>query len=175
MRDSLTGAFNRRHLNAGLLEREIDRARRDGTSLTTVMCDLDNFKAINDTYGHQAGDTLLQEFAALLLSMTRDGIDTVVRYGGEEFLLILPDTNLLDGYALAERIRAHLADASFQHRQVLISATASFGVVSAHFLFDLAGVRGQDLIAHADEQLYGAKRGGRNRVHMTEWRANDAS
>lgn len=175
VRDPLTGAFNRRHLNAGLLEREIDRARKDGTSLTTVMCDLDNFKAINDTYGHQAGDTLLQDFAGLLLSMTRDGIDTVVRYGGEEFLLILPDTNLPDGYALAERIRARLADASFQHGQALISATASFGVVSAHFLSDRASIRGQDLIAHADEQLYGAKRSGRNRVHMTEWRANDAS
>ena len=103
IRDPLTGAFNRRHLNAGLLEHEIGRARREASPLTIIMCDLDSFKAINDTHGHQAGDTLLQEFARLLLSMTRDGIDTVVRYGGEEFLLILPDTDMANGRALAER------------------------------------------------------------------------
>lgn len=131
VRDPLTGAFNRRHLNAGLLEREIDRARRQGASLTIIMCDVDRFKAINDVHGHQAGDTLLQDFARLLLSMTRDGVDTVVRYGGEEFLLILPDTDVVGGQALAERMRARLAGTSSLHGHVRISATASFGVVSA--------------------------------------------
>ncbi len=175
VRDPLTGAFNRRHLNAGLLEREIDRARRRGASLTIIMCDLDSFKAINDTHGHQAGDALLQDFARLLLSMTRDGIDTVVRYGGEEFLLILPDTNLADGQALAERMRARLAEASSLHGHVRIGATASFGVVSARLSSCLPGIASQALIAHADELMYAAKRSGRNRVHVTEWEATNAA
>jgi diguanylate cyclase (GGDEF)-like protein len=175
IRDPLTGVFNRRHLNAGLLEREIDGARSRGAALTLVMCDLDGFKAINDTHGHQAGDTLLQEFAGLLLSMTREGIDTVVRYGGEEFLLILPDTDLARGQALAERMRARLAEAGSLHGQVRIGATASFGVVSARLSPDLPHIAGQSLIALADELLYAAKRSGRNRVHGMEWAATKAA
>lgn len=171
VRDPLTGAFNRRHLNDGLLDRELERARRRGGSLTVIMCDLDGFKAINDTHGHQAGDTLLQDFAQLLLSMTRDGIDTVVRYGGEEFLLILPDTDLADGRALAGRMRARLAEASSMHGDVRIRATASFGVVSVRLAPDRSGVAGHSLISHADALLYAAKRGGRNLVHAAEWNA----
>jgi diguanylate cyclase (GGDEF)-like protein len=169
VRDPLTGAFNRRHLNAGLLDQEIDRARRRRTALTIVVCDLDGFKAINDTHGHQAGDKLLQDFAHLLLSMTRDGIDTVVRYGGEEFLLILPDTDLAEGQALAERIRARQAAASSLHGEVRIQATASFGVVGARLSTSLPGIAGHALIAHADALMYDAKRSGRNRVHAAEW------
>ncbi|MFC5510803.1 GGDEF domain-containing protein [Massilia jejuensis] len=171
VRDSLTGAFNRRHLNAGLLEREIDRARSRGTSLTIIMCDLDSFKAINDTHGHQAGDTLLHDFARLLLSMTREGIDTVVRYGGEEFLLILPDTDLADGHALAESMRARLAESGSLHDQVRIGATASFGVVSVRLSPGLPGITSKALIARADQLMYAAKRSGRNRVHVTGWEA----
>jgi diguanylate cyclase (GGDEF)-like protein len=171
VRDPLTGAFNRRHLNAGLLEREIDRARRQHASLTIIMCDLDSFKAINDHHGHQAGDTLLQDFARLLLSMTREGIDTVVRYGGEEFLLILPDTDLDDGLALAERMRARLAEASSLHADVRLRATASFGVVSACLSSCPPGMGSQALIAHADELMYAAKRSGRNRVLAEAWKA----
>lgn len=171
VRDPLTGAFNRRHLNAGLLEHEIDRARRQAASLTVIMCDLDGFKAINDIHGHQAGDTLLRDFAHLLQSITRDGVDTVIRYGGEEFLLILPDTTLADGHVLAERMRARLADASSVHGHVRIKATASFGVVSAQLSPYLPGIASQALIEHADELMYAAKRGGRNRVHVAEWDA----
>jgi predicted signal transduction protein with EAL and GGDEF domain len=91
MRDPLTGVFNRRHLNTGLLDEEINRPRVHGESVTVIMCDIEGFKAVNDTHGHQAGDTLLRDFAHLQLSMTRDAIDTVMRYGGEEFLLVLHD------------------------------------------------------------------------------------
>jgi diguanylate cyclase (GGDEF)-like protein len=173
--DPLTGAFNRRHLNAGLLEREVDRARRQHASLTLIMCDLDSFKAVNDNYGHQAGDTLMQDFASLLLSMIRDGIDTVVRYGGEEFLLILPDTDLNAGRALAERMRARLAETSSLHAHVRIAATASFGVVSARLCSSLPDVASQALIARADELMYAAKRSGRNRVHAEQWEAADGA
>ena len=175
IRDPLTGAFNRRHLNTGLLEREIDRARRQGAALTIVMCDLDNFKAINDNHGHQAGDTLLQDFARLLLSMVREDIDTVVRYGGEEFLLILPGIQLDDGLALAERMRARLAEASTLHAQVRIGVTASFGVVSARLSSRQPAIAGQALIARADQLLYAAKRGGRNRVHAEQWDTSNAA
>lgn len=175
VRDPLTGAFNRRHLDAGLLQREIDRARRREAPLTIIMCDLDGFKAINDTHGHQAGDTLLQDFAHLLLSMTRHGSDTVVRYGGEEFLLILPDTRLVDGHALAERMRARLATATSLHGDVQLSTTASFGVVGARMSSSLPGIASQALIAYADELMYAAKRSGRNRVHAAEWEAIDTA
>jgi diguanylate cyclase (GGDEF)-like protein len=169
MRDPLTGVFNRRHLNAGLLDEEIDRARVNGESLTVIICDIDGFKAVNDTHGHQAGDTLLRDFAHLLLSMTRDGIDTVVRYGGEEFLLILPDTDLPDGLALAERIRTKLTESISMHGDVRINATASFGVVSTCLLPHLPTIASHALIARADELMYAAKRSGRNRVHVAEW------
>jgi len=171
VRDALTGAFNRRHLNAGLLDGEIARAQRHGLPLTLIMCDIDSFKAINDTHGHQAGDTLLQDFARMLLSMTREGIDTVVRYGGEEFLLILPETGLDRGTDLAERMRASFASARSVHGDVHIATTASFGVVSARLSPQLPVVASHALVAHADELMYAAKRGGRNQVRVTEWPA----
>ncbi|HEX8479781.1 MAG TPA: GGDEF domain-containing protein [Telluria sp.] len=169
MRDALTGAFNRRHLNAGLLDQELDRARRSGLALTLVMCDLDSFKAINDTHGHQAGDTLLQAFAGLLLALTRDGIDTVVRYGGEEFLLILPGTSLDQGQGLAERMRATFAATRTRHGATELAATASFGVVTACLGPQHPFIASHALIAQADALMYAAKRGGRNQVRITEW------
>jgi diguanylate cyclase (GGDEF)-like protein len=175
IRDPLTGAFNRRHLNSGLLEKEIERARRQGAWLTIIMCDLDDFKVLNDTHGHQAGDALLQDFAHMLLSMTRPAIDTVVRYGGEEFLVILPDTNLSEGHTLAELIRSHLAEASNVHGQVTIKATASFGVVSVCLSPCLPNIASHTLIARADGLMYAAKRTGRNRVHGSEWDATKLS
>ena len=171
VRDPLTGTFNRRHLNAGLLDGEIARARRYSLSLTLILCDLDAFKHINDTYGHQAGDVLLQDFAALLQSMTRDGIDTVVRYGGEEFLLILPETRLPGGADLAERIRSAFAAHRSRFGDAELATTASFGVVSAHLTPESAGPNAQALIAQADELMYAAKRGGRNRVTTSQWHA----
>jgi diguanylate cyclase (GGDEF)-like protein len=175
VRDALTGAFNRRHLNAGLLDREIERARRRGAPLTLLMCDLDGFKAINDTHGHQAGDILLRDFAELLAAMTREGVDTVVRYGGEEFLLILPDTGLAGGQALAERIRARFAGARSVHGDMQFATTASFGVISALLSPGQPAVAGQALIARADELMYAAKRGGRNQVHARAWEASQTA
>jgi diguanylate cyclase (GGDEF)-like protein len=169
VRDPLTGCYNRRHLNAALLDGELARARRYRLQLSLIMCDLDGFKAINDTHGHHAGDELLRAFAALLQSMTRDSIDTVVRYGGEEFLIILPETRLDGAYELAERVRAAFAALriAVPGSGTLLSTTASFGVVGA----DFAGgqeVTPQALIAAADELMYEAKRGGRDQVRARQ-------
>ena len=163
VRDPLTGCYNRRHLNAALLDGEIARARRYRLSLSLIMCDLDGFKAINDTYGHHAGDALLRGFAHLLQAMTREAVDTVVRYGGEEFLILLPETRLDGAVELAERIRAAFAARRVEHGDVVLATTASFGVVGADFGAGEA-ITPQGLIAVADELMYDAKRGGRNRV-----------
>jgi diguanylate cyclase (GGDEF)-like protein len=163
VRDPLTGCYNRRHLNAALLDGEIARARRYRLSLSLIMCDLDGFKAINDTYGHHAGDALLRSFAHLLQAMTRDAVDTVVRYGGEEFLILLPETRLDGAVELAERIRAAFVARRVEHGGAVLATTASFGVVGADFGAGPA-ITPQGLIAVADELMYDAKRGGRNRV-----------
>jgi diguanylate cyclase (GGDEF)-like protein len=163
VRDPLTGCYNRRHLNAALLDGEIARARRYRLHLSLIMCDLDGFKAINDTHGHHAGDELLRAFAGLLQPMTRDAIDTVVRYGGEEFLIILPETPLDGAVELAERVRATFAAQRTRVGAAELSTTASFGVVSVDFGSTQA-VTPQALIAAADELMYDAKRAGRNRV-----------
>jgi diguanylate cyclase (GGDEF)-like protein len=162
-RDPLTGCHNRRFLQKGLLNAELERTRRYGTPLSVVLCDLDHFKRINDTYGHAAGDQVLADFAGLLLSLTRDTVDSVIRYGGEEFLLVLPQTDLTGAQALAERIRAAFADAP----GATIKATASFGIASVPAQAPVLPASSEALIGAADAQLYAAKRGGRNMVCAT--------
>lgn len=163
VRDPLTGCYNRRHLHQQILETEISRAQRYRLSLSVIMCDLDHFKAVNDSYGHYGGDSVLQHFAALLQSMTRDNVDSVVRYGGEEFLLILPETDLAGGTLLAERLRQALAETPVQHERERIAVSASFGVASVDFA-SAAHAAHVNMIAAADDLLYAAKNGGRNRV-----------
>jgi diguanylate cyclase (GGDEF)-like protein len=164
IRDPLTGSYNRRHLNAGLLDGEIARARRYRLSLSLIMCDLDGFKKINDTHGHHAGDELLRSFATLAQAMTRESIDTVVRYGGEEFLIILPETRLEGALELAERVRAAFAAQRIELEGGLsLGTTASFGVVGADFGGGHA-VTPQGMIALADQLMYEAKHAGRNLV-----------
>jgi diguanylate cyclase (GGDEF)-like protein len=164
IRDPLTGCYNRRHLNAALLDGEIARARRYRLSLSLIMCDLDGFKKINDTHGHHAGDELLRSFASLVQAMTRESIDTVVRYGGEEFLIILPETRLDGARELAERVRAAFAAQRVELEGGLsLGTTASFGVVGADFAGGHA-VTGQGMIALADQLMYEAKHAGRNLV-----------
>ncbi|MYM82016.1 diguanylate cyclase [Duganella sp. FT50W] len=167
VRDPLTGCYNRRHLHEQLLETEISRAQRYRLSLTVIMCDLDHFKAVNDTYGHDGGDVVLQHFAALLQAMTRDNIDSVVRYGGEEFLLILPETDLAGGELLAERLRHTMASQPVEHDGQRITVTASFGVASVDFGSAPPAAR-LNMIAAADDLLYAAKNSGRNRVRAQQ-------
>ena len=169
-RDHLTGCYNRRYMEEHLLEQEVERASRYPAWLTVIMCDLDHFKVINDTYGHPTGDLVLRHFAGLLQAACRDHVDSVVRYGGEEFMLILPETDLRGGVRLAERLRRAIADEpAYRDERHAIGVTASFGVVAADF--STAGLGGdpRSLITRADELLYRAKSAGRNRIEFAEF------
>jgi len=169
-RDHLTGCYNRRYMEEHLLEQEVERASRYPAWLTVIMCDLDHFKVINDTYGHPTGDIVLRHFAGLLQAACRDHIDSVVRYGGEEFMLILPETDLRGGIRLAERLRRAITDEpAYRDERHSIGVTASFGVVAADFSAVGTGGDPEALIARADELLYRAKSVGRNRVEFAEF------
>jgi diguanylate cyclase (GGDEF)-like protein len=157
-RDHLTGCFNRRHLHDHLMR----AAALRGDVVTVVLCDIDHFKRINDTWGHACGDAVLRSFADLLTRMTRDGVDSVVRYGGEEFLAILPGTDLDGGIRLAERLRTRFAETGVGADDV--RTTASFGVACTELAAGAGDQALGDLIAAADQLMYDAKRGGRDRV-----------
>lgn len=160
LHDTLTGCFNRNYLQQDLLESELARAQRFKLNLTVIMCDLDHFKQVNDKHGHLGGDLVLAHFGRLLTGMTRARIDSVVRYGGEEFLLVLPETTLEGGVMLAERLRAALAGSVILPGA---SITASIGVASVDFAVDAPKTL-RELISAADRLLYEAKNGGRNQV-----------
>lgn len=156
--DALTGLYNRRYLEA-TFERELIRAARQNRPLSVVMGDLDHFKAVNDTYGHQAGDEVLREFGRLMKLHAR-GSDIYCRYGGEEFLLILPDMAEETACERAEQLRMAIAAAPILYGESSIRVTASFGVAT----FPQHGNTGDDLIAAADNALYIAKESGRNQI-----------
>jgi len=159
--DRLTGLANRRKLEASL-QAELLRARRYGKTFSVIMLDVDRFKIINDTYGHQTGDTVLVQLAELLRRNARE-TDIVGRWGGEEFLIICPETNLMLVTALAERYRLEMERNDFgQVGQV----TSSFGVTSIQEGDDV-----ETLVRRADEALYRAKEFGRNRVETDKFRA----
>lgn len=161
IRDPLTGAFNRRYLEE-TLEREIRRATRSQQSLGVLMLDLDHFKKFNDTYGHEAGDDVLRETAALLSKCVR-AEDVVCRYGGEEFVIILPAATLDVTQSRGEDIRQKLHDLAILYQgRSLGRVTASFGVAC----FPNHGATRQLLLEAADAALYRAKREGRDRVEL---------
>jgi diguanylate cyclase (GGDEF)-like protein len=166
--DPLTGCHNRRIVERGLLDAELTRAGRYGAALSVILCDIDHFKRVNDCHGHAAGDLVLGAFAGLLRSMAREGVDCVIRYGGEEFLLVLPETELAGAHALAERIRHAFAQASTPvGNGSSVTATASFGIACVPALHPYPPASFDVLIEAADEQLYAVKRGGRNGVRGT--------
>jgi diguanylate cyclase (GGDEF)-like protein len=156
IRDELTGSHNRRHL-IRLIENEKERAARLGGMFCLCLLDIDYFKRINDTYGHLAGDAVLREFAATVQRQIRES-DSFGRYGGEEFLLMLPETSVDEARALAERVRANIARLGFPDLPEL-AVTVSIGV--AQYCADEPIAQ---TVARADEALYQAKSGGRNRV-----------
>ncbi|MFC4520745.1 sensor domain-containing diguanylate cyclase [Cupriavidus pinatubonensis] len=170
LRDHLTDCYNRRHLHETLLPTEIARARRYQHWLTMVVCDIDHFKSINDTHGHQSGDAVLQHIAAVLRATTRRHVDSVVRYGGEEFLLLLPQTGPDGASYVAERLRTSIAGSpTIDGAGRSIEATASFGVLAVDFSSVGSDVTETSLIAAADALLYEAKASGRNSIRFREW------
>jgi two-component system, cell cycle response regulator len=158
--DGLTGLFNHRHLHE-ILADEYERSRRTEEPMSVVMLDLDRFKEVNDTYGHQAGDRVLEELAAILRECARE-IDKLGRYGGEEFMAILPDSDPEEGAVFAERVRELVENQQFDiQADEPLRMTISAGVASypAH---DADSPR--RLVHQADLALYSAKHSGRNQV-----------
>jgi diguanylate cyclase (GGDEF)-like protein/PAS domain S-box-containing protein len=161
IRDALTGLYNRRYLDE-ILERETRRAVRSTQGLGLLMLDLDHFKKFNDTFGHDAGDTVLRETASFLLKSVRTE-DFVCRFGGEEFIVILPSADLKTTQARAERIRSKLSELTVIHQgRSLGMVTVSIGVAEV----PLHGTCPRELIEAADAALYRAKREGRDRVEV---------
>jgi diguanylate cyclase (GGDEF)-like protein/PAS domain S-box-containing protein len=159
--DPLTGLFNRRYMEESL-EREFSRANRNKTSVAIVMADLDHFKRFNDTFGHQAGDTLLRALGDLLKRYTRSQ-DIACRYGGEEFSLVLTDTTLDGAFKRAEILRQQVKQMSVEYDgQLLGAVSVSMGVA----LFPDHGTTMGEVLRASDQALYCAKREGRDRVSM---------
>ncbi|MBB1073280.1 diguanylate cyclase [Rhodoferax sp. 4810] len=159
-RDALTGLFNRRHLG-DLMTRELARCARDGQPLSLLMIDIDHFKRINDTHGHQVGDDVLRATARLLAERARAS-DMLFRYGGEEFLLVLLPADASVARDVAEELRQRYAASPLTADASPITATLSIGVAT----FADHGVTFESLVEAADQALYRAKRAGRNRVEI---------
>ena len=156
--DSLTGASNRRHF-LELMDIETGRAQRNGLPVSLLALDIDHFKNVNDTWGHQVGDRVLRELALNVKKSMRPH-DTLGRIGGEEFMVLLPDTPYASAVTLAERIRKQVEEASIAHAEETLHITVSIGVAE----FGRDGEAMDQVIKAADDRLYRAKREGRNRI-----------
>lgn len=163
--DSLTGVFNRRYLMDQLAS-EVERAARYGRCLSVLMCDVDHFKRINDTYGHQSGDETLRMFAQALRDNLRAS-DWIARYGGEEFVAVLPETSLEAAAIAAEHCRVELARNSFVIAGLSVPVTASFGVAGWPGAVPM-NTSIDKLIACCDAGVYASKAAGRDRVTAQE-------
>jgi len=157
--DALTGCFNRRSFEMQL-EREVRIAMRQRQPLSVVLLDIDHFKRVNDTYGHDAGDAALRYVAGMLREELR-GVDTAARYGGEEFVVVLPQAGTEGAVVVAERLRERLAGMEVPG---VGRITASFGVAT----YPLHGSGREEMVKAADRALYEAKAGGRNQVRVAE-------
>lgn len=157
--DTLTGIYNYRHFSLAL-EQELERTRRTGQPTCIILLDLDHFKRINDTWGHEAGNQVLRKCADLMKQTLRK-IDIPCRYGGEEFAIILPGTHLPLAVSVANRLREEIKATPVKVEGGVIEYTASMGV-DTYVMGDVVGA--DDFVKQVDEQLYRAKREGRNRV-----------
>ncbi|MFO1243036.1 MAG: PleD family two-component system response regulator [Rickettsiales bacterium] len=157
--DPLTGLYNRRYLDAHLANL-VTQAIQNQKPLSMLIMDMDHFKQVNDTYGHDVGDEVLKQLAQMIVNSVRSS-DLAARIGGEEFVVLLPETNKNAAYDLADRIRAHIASTPFKitHAEGQIHKTVSIGVSE----LNLKGDEAMDLVRRADKGLYQAKNSGRNR------------
>ena len=160
LRDPLTGCFNRTH-SLEVIDTELRRARRSHAPVSLIMFDLDHFKDVNDKYGHLCGDAVLTAVGARMGEVLR-GSDLKCRYGGEEFLILLPETALDGAKRVADTLRQELAEMRIPWKDQTVGITGSFGVTTA----TPAEVDPQSLIARADAALYRAKDQGRNCVRL---------
>jgi two-component system cell cycle response regulator len=158
--DPLTGLHNRRYM-ASHLATLFDDASRRGKPLSVLLIDIDHFKAVNDSHGHDAGDAVLREFATRIRRDTR-GIDLACRLGGEEFVIVMPETDMAVATIVAERLRRRIASEPFAIAQgtKTIEVTISIGIAT----LDTADDNAATILKRADQALYRAKRDGRNRV-----------
>jgi diguanylate cyclase (GGDEF)-like protein/PAS domain S-box-containing protein len=158
MRDALTGLYNRRHFDQVLVKAFATSRRYPDQPLSVVICDIDNFKKINDTFSHAVGDDVLRTVATLMLRSVRN-VDTVARYGGEEFAFILPQTSLESAQHVCERIRKDIADYPWQQVHTGMTVTLSMGICA-----DTSVGSHEKMLNMADHHLYRAKHSGKNRV-----------
>ncbi|MEE4352120.1 MAG: diguanylate cyclase [Desulfatiglans sp.] len=164
--DTLTKLFNRLHVTEKL-PYEMVMAKNRRSSLSVIMCDIDHFKRVNDMYGHQSGDRVLEEFSECLRESIRTKRDWIARYGGEEFVIVLPDTEIAMARTVAERVRMKVSEKSFSVIDGKINITASFGVACYDPNIYRENVSWDALIGIVDRYLYQAKSEGRN---MVKWR-----
>lgn len=162
IRDGLTGIYNHIHFQE-LFANQFHLAKRHGHPLALLMCDIDFFKEVNDSYGHQAGDVVLKEFSDLVQSEIRK-TDIWARYGGEEFVLVLPDTSKNGALNIAEKIRKRIASSPFNHKKHTLQVTVSVGLSCIESQMQ----HPSELIEQADNALYQAKAQGRNKVNYFE-------
>ena len=158
IRDPLTNLFNRRTLGE-TLDQELAKAGRKSYPVSLIMMDIDHFKSINDTYGHKAGDQALQYLADFILSCIRRS-DTACRFGGDEFIIVMPETSVQSSYERAENIRQGVQSIQLTDIGIPGSLAVSIGIAT----YPVHGATREDLLRAADEALYAAKAQGRNRV-----------
>lgn len=161
--DELTRCASRRFFEREF-PREVERAVRLGRPLALVTCDIDHFKAINDSHGHPSGDEVLEEFATRLNHVLRQGEDWVARIGGEEFAVVLPETTEVEAQLIAERMCEQIRATPFHTTTAALSVTASFGLCSLDALKGDARELPEAIVKAADRALYESKRAGRNRL-----------
>jgi diguanylate cyclase (GGDEF)-like protein len=161
--DPLTKSYNRGYITE-CLPKEINRAIRYERALSLVLCDIDYFKKVNDTYGHQAGDQVLIEVVRSIKNSIRQELDWIARYGGEEFLIVLPETGPEGACILAERLRNNISKHKFIFQEKAIHITCSFGISGFDSATSGENISSESLIITADKNLYQCKSEGRNRV-----------
>ena len=164
MFDELTGLYNRRQFDIRLKE-EMARIKRYGGSVGLVMADIDYFKRLNDTYGHLQGDIVLREMAVILKGGIRKNVDIPCRFGGEELMIIMPNTDVEGAFAAAERFRVSCEEHPFTAQDKPLTVTVSGGVAAIE---GDSGITVNEFIGRVDTMLYKAKESGRNRVYV--WR-----
>ncbi len=161
IKDGLTGSYNRGFINENL-PKELIRSKRYETPISILLCDIDHFKKVNDTFGHQCGDYVLKELVSCLEGCLRLNVDWIARYGGEEFLIVLPCTDIKSAAGIAERLRKKISELPLEYNNESLKLTASFGVSGVDLWSSREDISSEILLNSTDVYLYRAKKDGRN-------------